>query len=94
MTSPSIASLYNLSIRSLDRLCGLLLQSPTEFSSQLTRLTVEDEIGRFRVWEANVGAHRKGRLSLDHKLREASKIHGKVAELLLEMNSELKEGKV
>lgn len=93
MTSPSIASLYNLSIRSFDRLCGLLVQSPTEFSSQLTQLTVQDEIGRFRVWAGNVGAHRTGRLSLDHKLREASKIHGKVAELLLEMNSELQEGK-
>jgi len=43
---------------------------------------LRDEFGRFRVWSGNVGSHKKGRCSLDYKLREASHIRERVIELL------------
>ena len=52
---------------------------------------VQDQIGRFRVWAGNMGAHRVGRMSLDYKLREASHVHSTVLELLEELNESLTE---
>ena len=50
---------------------------------------VQDQIGRFRVWAGNMGAHRPAgnRMSLDYKLKEASHIHMTVVELLEELNT-------
>jgi len=50
------------------------------------------ELGKFRVWAGNTGAHRTGLVSLDHRLREAPDIHEEVSELLEELNSNLGEG--
>jgi len=52
---------------------------------------VQDQVGRFRVWAGNMGAHRVGRMSLDYKLREASHVHSTVLELLEELNESLAE---
>lgn len=88
----SIASFYSVCIQSFDRLCDLLQSPDCEFSSQISVLDLQDELGRFRVWAGNVGAHRSGRVSLDHKLREASQIHNKVTELLKDLDEALQEG--
>jgi hypothetical protein len=50
-----------------------------------------DELGRFKLWCGNVGAHRKGRGSLDYKLREASHIRNQIVELLQSMCLIVKE---
>ncbi|KAJ5768753.1 hypothetical protein N7520_003312 [Penicillium odoratum] len=44
------------------------------------RLTVQDDLGRFRVWVGNFGGHRNpmDRLSLDHRLREAPELRCEV----------------
>jgi hypothetical protein len=34
-----------------------------------------DELGRLRVWAANIGAHQTGQSSLDYRLRDASHNH-------------------
>lgn len=53
---------------------------------------VRDQLGQFRVWAGNMGAHhRGGRMSLDHKLEEASHIRSAVTELLEELNGTLTE---
>jgi uncharacterized C2H2 Zn-finger protein len=49
--------------------------------------TVQDAFGRFRLWVGNIGAHRRGRASLDYKLREASHIRSRVIELLQSLTS-------
>lgn len=54
--------------------------------------SVQDDLGRFRVWAANTGAHRIGRVSLDYRLREASHIYAQVAKLLGELYNDLEEG--
>lgn len=90
--TPSIASAYSVCIQSFSRLCSLLQVPSCEFSEQISLLALQDELGRLRVWAGNAGAHRTGRISLDHRLREASHIHGKVIELLQDLDGALKEG--
>lgn len=51
-----------------------------------------NEFGRFRVWAGNTGAHRTGRVSLDHRLRDASHIYGELSKLLGELEKDLDEG--
>jgi hypothetical protein len=41
-----------------------------------------DELGRLRVWAANIGAHQSGQSSLDYRLRDASHIKDQTINLL------------
>lgn len=86
---PSITSLYNVCIRSFYQLCDCLEDSDGEFCDQISIPALQEELGRFRVWAGNVGAHRSGRVSLDHKLRESFQIHSKVSELLGDLDESL-----
>lgn len=54
---------------------------------------IRDELGRFRVWCANLGAHRKGRISLDHRLRYSERIRKSIINLLEELRDLLATGK-
>ena len=42
----------------------------------------EDELGRLRIWAANIGAHQTGQSSLDFRLRDASHIREQIVKLL------------
>ena len=42
----------------------------------------EDELGRLRMWAANIGAHQTGQSSLDFRLRDASHIREQIVKLL------------
>ena len=53
---------------------------------------IADELGRLRIWCANIGAHRTGRSSLDFRLRDASNIKRRVLSLLDDLNESLNEG--
>ncbi|KAI4151159.1 MAG: hypothetical protein L6R39_002092 [Caloplaca ligustica] len=53
-----------------------------------------DEIGRLRVWAANIGAQQTGQSSLDFRLRDAPHIHQKFLQLfddLIEAMNEIHE---
>jgi len=50
------------------------------------------EASRFRIWAENAGAHRIGKVSLDHRLREASKVKQMVIDLLDALNGDLQQG--
>ena len=86
-TAPgAIAFLYHFSIQGFKRI------SNTLGSLDLDRVvyndaynSIQDELGRFKVWAEDMGAHRTGRMSLDDKLREASHIQKPVAGLLREL---------
>ncbi|KAF8243859.1 hypothetical protein K440DRAFT_636735 [Wilcoxina mikolae CBS 423.85] len=54
------------------------------------KLQLDDNLGRFKVWGENCGAHRHGRVSLDYRLREAANVKQMVLELLDNLNSDLK----
>ena len=53
---------------------------------------MHDEIGRFRVWLGNVGAHRLGRVSLDYRLRDALHMRESVLDLLKDLDDNIHEG--
>jgi hypothetical protein len=50
------------------------------------------ERGRFETWSGNVGAHQKGRSSLDSRLRDAPHISGVMVDFLDELKDALGEG--
>ncbi|KAJ4176729.1 hypothetical protein NW759_017506 [Fusarium solani] len=52
---------------------------------------VRDEQTRFEVWSGNIGAHRTGMSSLDHRLRHSSNICNQVVNLLLDLNGLLED---
>ncbi|CAG7974036.1 unnamed protein product [Penicillium salamii] len=41
-----------------------------------------DELGRLRVWAANIGGHKTSQSSLDYRLRDASHIKSQIVRLL------------
>jgi hypothetical protein len=51
----------------------------------------QDELGRLRIWAANIGAHQTGQSSLDYRLRVASHISQQVLKLLEDLCSTLRE---
>ena len=53
----------------------------------------EDELGRFRVWAGNIGAHRVGQRSLDHRLRDATELKEAVEAYLTDLAMVLDRGK-
>jgi hypothetical protein len=55
--------------------------------------TLADDFGRLKVWAENVGAHRRGNLGLDHRLREASSVKESAKSLLKDLNDVLEESK-
>ena len=90
----SIADWYSSCIANFDKITvgvdSLVASDSGNHGTEAPQL-VRDQIGSFRVWAANMGAHRMGRMSLDYKLREASHVHDAVLELLEELNGSLME---
>ena len=84
----SIASLCKLCMQSFKQLGELLGSSGYKFADQLSQATLEEELGRFRVWVGNSGVHQSGRISLDHRLL----VHTKFAQLLWDLKKALDEG--
>lgn len=72
-----------------------VLTSKANTEPYLTRklplVSLQDKVGRFRLWCGNSGAHRSGIASLDHKLREASHIRDRVISLLRNLSFALQE---
>jgi hypothetical protein len=52
----------------------------------------DTERRRFETWSGNVGAHQKGRSSLDSRLRDAPHVSGVVVDFLDELKDALSEG--
>ena len=51
----------------------------------LSSSTWTDELGRVRIWAANIGAHQTGQSSLDFRLRHASHINDQILSLLTDL---------
>jgi hypothetical protein len=86
-TKKTIAGTYLCCIESFGALLGTLTSTGDSFRS------LQQELGRLQVWAGKSGAHRTGRVSLDHRLRDASRVKRKVLELLNALNEELRAGK-
>ena len=53
--------------------------------------TWKDELGRLRIWAANIGAHQTGQSSLDFRLRDSSRIRQQMIKLLDEVLQRLQD---
>lgn len=51
----------------------------------------QDELGRLRMWAANIGAHQTNQSSLDYRLRDSSHIRQQIMNLLDELLNRLHE---
>jgi hypothetical protein len=60
--------------------------------TEAARQKLLDEFARFKLWTGNIGAHRKGRSSLDWRLRDASHLRDLVVSLLTDLKSALHDG--
>jgi len=88
----SIRDWYHSCIAAFERLTkGIENCNLPSGSHELALQLVQDQIGRFRVWAGNLGAHHptRSRMSLDYKLKEASHIRNTVVELLEELHTTL-----
>ncbi|EAT82091.2 hypothetical protein SNOG_10697 [Parastagonospora nodorum SN15] len=70
---------------------GSLASAEPTVRVKLPASVANDLLGRFRLWVGNIGAHHKGRASLDYKLREASHIRTRVIELLQHLEHDLQD---
>jgi hypothetical protein len=87
----SIASHVQDCLNGFHDACNNLSKAKPNIRSKLLPGTIQESLGRFRLWVGNIGAHRRGRSSLDYKLREASHIRDRVLELLQSLKSVLQE---
>ncbi len=90
--NPSIASSVALCLETFETFAKTLTCSPPEKGYGSFQSAAADCIGRFRVWSGNIGAHQRGKSSLDHRLRDASYIRIRVLRLLDNLNKLLIEG--
>ncbi|PLB49970.1 hypothetical protein P170DRAFT_463296 [Aspergillus steynii IBT 23096] len=79
-----------VTIDCLQRLKCLVLSGNLQmYDSEVRQARWKDELGRLRVWAANIGAHQKGNLSLDNRLRDASHIADQTLRVLLRLQRTL-----
>jgi hypothetical protein len=53
--------------------------------------TWREDLGRFRIWASNIGAHQRGQSSLDYRLRDASHIRNQILNLLKDLQATIVE---
>ncbi|KAJ6022017.1 zinc finger protein [Penicillium herquei] len=78
-------SVINIStgvIRCLRNFNHLVSEDLSSFESEVPQALWKDELGRLRVWAANIGAHQTGQSSLDYRLRDASHIKKQIIRIL------------
>jgi hypothetical protein len=87
----SIATRVQACLESFHDVYGRLQSAELSIREKLPLSVMHDLLGRFRLWVGNIGAHRRGRGSLDYKLREASHIRNRVIDLLQNLELVLHE---
>ena len=65
------------------------VEQPDYNEREVSSVSWGDELGRLRIWAANIGAHQTGQLSLDFRLRDASHISNQITKLLQDLNRSL-----
>ncbi|KAF2728682.1 hypothetical protein EJ04DRAFT_503670, partial [Polyplosphaeria fusca] len=65
------------------------VSSSPRFATQLPPEAVNDEFSRFKIWAGNIAAHRKGRRSLEYRLRDAAHLKNEAHNLLSALEDSL-----
>lgn len=87
----SIATHVYGCLEAFHTICENLAKAELSVKRKLQSGSLSDHLGRFRLWVGNIGAHRRGRSSLDYRLREASHIRLRVIELLQNLKEVLQD---
>jgi hypothetical protein len=85
----SIATHVDDCLKMYDEVCTRMAQADHAIGDKLRPGTMDDTLGRFRLWAGNTRARRRGTASLDYKLREASHIRDRVLKLLQNLETVL-----
>jgi hypothetical protein len=78
-------------VRAFQILTDALDASDGKWSQWIESETLDDEVGRFRVWAGNLGALQKGHSSLDYRLRGSPVLFSSALRLLHELEQNLNE---
>ena len=89
--STSIKDLFNSCSNALKSICSRLERWNTSNTESLQLSRWQDELGRLRLWAANIGAHRTGQSSLKFRLKDSSHIREQVINLLLDLGQTFQE---
>lgn len=87
----SIAKAVVESLGGFDQLSGSIQKSDDTSLRASLLSKIDDELARFKVWAGNSGAHRTGRASLEHRLRDASHIRQQILRLLSDFKDTLED---
>ena len=87
----TISSLVRLCLKVYNDFTPKLQRFASEHRKESNVILWEDELGRLRVWTANIGAHQTGQSSLDYRLRDASHIRLHIVKLLEDLHETLKK---
>ena len=91
---PSIFTRSKTCLSNFGKLTKSLDAEGNAFLQELSPLAVKDEVGRFKVWAANVGALDTGRSSLDTRLKDAVFVSTHVLRLLDHLNDSICQGQI
>ena len=69
----------------------LINDTDTLSKTGIPKVLWQDELGRFKIWAANIGAHRVGQSSLDFRLHDASHVREQVSRVLNGMKQDLED---
>ncbi|KAJ5782233.1 hypothetical protein N7457_004007 [Penicillium paradoxum] len=76
----TISSIIQTCLKQLDDV--IVSAELEEYQSDILPDLWTDELGRLRVWTANIGAHQTGQSSLDYRLRDASHLKDQTLRVL------------
>jgi len=86
----SISSSIVACLKAFNEFIEEIQDSNKEEPEGLQVQTWQDELGRLRIWAANIGAHQTGQSSLDFRLRDSSHIRQQIIKLLDELPQRLR----
>ena len=87
----SIPALSNSCFNALKNICSRIERETTSDTELAQISRWQDELGRLRLWAANIGAHRTGQSSLEFRLKDSSHIRKQVTNLLLDLGRMFQE---
>ena len=92
MDLPVIATIAS-EIHKLIQELQTVIDAKTDATSN-TLFGLLQDLGRFRVWSENIGAHRRGRVSLDYRLRNAARLRQTVVTLLSDLKGSVQHSTI
>lgn len=86
-----IEACSRLCLNQFERLLGCIKDPPAGERVELSQRSVENDVGRFKIWCGNLGALQTGGSSLDVRLRDSPVVRGTVVAFLTQMNESLEQ---